>query len=347
MGDTCSNKAVTVCGPGRRCIMQNKAIRSDTTMELIHLLREQETIRSGVCTGERTPTTLLFSEAKHPFILIHLLRIEFCSSLVQSQPLLDYENICKHHFSLGCPVYDGDSWWCAKVLTNCSGDKLNQYHCVHNSTGHPFQVMHICAPISRCVKGTIPIYNKGKDVISCEPCPEGYYQPHDAWSDEAPECLERHACEEEGHKIECDMGTGSSNTQDVYCRCDARKGYVLPHFELRGMCVQWEFASCDLYPCPGGQERLLNYSCAPLCPQGQERDENDVCVSISLMNLTTTPVIDNRTMSGKATPRTTVETTLTTTVTPEQSPTDNSIALKVAVIALAVILVVLLIIVTS
>ncbi|KAL3874786.1 hypothetical protein ACJMK2_037755 [Sinanodonta woodiana] len=263
-------------------------------------------------------------------VIFLLICIETISSL-------DYENMCQHQFSQGCPVHDGASWNCAKVLTNCSSDR---YHCVLNSTGQPFNVTHTCVPLIECVKGTIPIYDERKKAISCKPCREGYYQPRDAWSDETPECLERHTCEEEGHKIECDAGTGSSNTQDVYCRCDARKGYILTNFENREKCVEWAHATCYFSPCPDGQERLLNYSCAPLCPLGQKRDDNDICIPISLVIQTTSSSNDSSTVSGETTPKTT---TATTTPTSTSMPTaiDSNIPTIIAIVMSGFVLIIL------
>ncbi|KAL3874787.1 hypothetical protein ACJMK2_037756 [Sinanodonta woodiana] len=263
--------------------------------------------------------------------------IIFLLICIETFSSLDYENMCQHQFSQGCPVHDGASWNCAKVLTNCSSD---WYHCVLNTTGQPFNVTHTCAPLSTCFKGTIPIYDERKKAISCKPCREGYYQPRDTWSDETPECLERHTCEEEGHKIECDAGTGSSNTQDVYCRCDARKGYILTNFENREKCVEWAHATCYFSPCPDGQERLLNYSCAPLCPLGQKRDDKDICIPISLFIQTTSSLNDSSTVSGETTPKTT---TATTAPTSTSMPTaiDSNIPTIIASVMAIVVLIIL------
>ncbi|KAL3874784.1 hypothetical protein ACJMK2_037753 [Sinanodonta woodiana] len=245
------------------------------------------------------------------FIVIFLL---IC---IESFSSLDYENF-QHDFSQGCPVHAGFSWNRAKDKTNCSGDQFNQYHCVINSTGQPFKVMHICAQRILCFKGTMPIYDEREKVISCKPCREGYYQQLSKWSDEASECSMKHKCE--GNKIECDTGTGLSNTQDVYCRCDARKGYILTNFENGEKCVEWAHATCYFKTCPDGQERLLNYSCAPLCPLGQRRDDNDICIPIILVNQTTSSSNDSLTVSGETTPKTTVTTTQTSTTRESNIP---------------------------
>ncbi|KAK3610944.1 hypothetical protein CHS0354_016705 [Potamilus streckersoni] len=262
--------------------------------------------------------------------------IESCISLEQRSQSFDIGRICQYTSSLGCPTHDSVSWRCTKLLTNCSGDRLNRYHCVLNSTDEHFQVIHTCAPLLKCIKGTIPIYNKIKDAIICEPCPDGSYQQADVWSDETPECLQKHTCEKEGHKIECDMGAESHKIQDVYCRCDARNNYVLTHWERRGKCVEWAYATCYLHPCPGGQGRLLNYSCDSLCPQGQNRDDNDICVPISNDNTTVTPIIDNMTMSGKLTSPPTV--TTTPTLTSEQPTRDNMSYVIASAVIIPVIL---------
>ncbi|KAK3610941.1 hypothetical protein CHS0354_016701 [Potamilus streckersoni] len=251
---------------------------------------------------------------------------------------LDFENICHHQFAQGCPVHDSDSWKCAKLQANCSADK--SYHCIRNTTGQPFTVIHICAPLLKCNKGTVPVYDmrKGAGALSCEMCQNGFYQPADTWSDETPECLQKHKCEEEGNKIECDMGTGLSKTQDVYCQCDAKNNYVLINFEIREKCVEWAHATCYLLPCPGGQERLSNYSCGPQCDKGQKRDDNDICVSILTGKLTTTPVIDNMTFTDEASTKTTRATPLSPTTVAETLPVEIISGYMIAITVMIVIL---------
>ncbi|KAK3610943.1 hypothetical protein CHS0354_016703 [Potamilus streckersoni] len=261
------------------------------------------------------------------FLLMAFLTI--CTSVIANSGEPDYSQ-CHHDFSEGCPVHDSRSWKCAKQLKNCT-DPDRHYHCIRNTKD---KIMHVCVPVMKCLKGTQPVYNEEKSAISCEPCPQGYFQASSVWSDEVLVCEERNTCDIQSHKIECPVGLELEKTQDVLCRCDARNNFVPLNVGNTDKCFSWTF-TCWEFPCPGnGTERLLNYTCRPKCQEGLERNERDICV----------PIGENRerntTTTGSLPPNKTVTATSTTPAGVHASAPEYTVPIVFIVVALGVIVVV-------
>ncbi|KAL3891224.1 hypothetical protein ACJMK2_003487, partial [Sinanodonta woodiana] len=113
-------------------------------------------------------------------------------------------------------------------------------------------------------------------MVSCQSCQKGYFQPDQVWSNNTPVCTQKTSCEASKHKIECTVEPDTEQTQDTLCRCDAQNGYILNSSEWGEMCFPVKSSPCYPYKCPDGQDILLNYTCAPRCEEGFQRNDSDI-----------------------------------------------------------------------